>query len=289
MPALDVIATFTDHDRSLYERDRPAAEQFATRLPLVRVVVPRAPGRRIQEIEDVFAGGVLRTEHRGAGTRDIEAQLGIGPFLYFHAGRSHSDYGDAIFVFDDLEGSYEATPFGLGGLCCPGPPDPFHLRCQCVDPVAHESQVRQSQFVSDSTWKPQWRSEAAKYLAAYFGGRLEEYFDSSPSAKPTLTDPDLIFGDSRNTDWRAWTIEVRSSSDVNLFDVVRSGCILWWGVPDWLEDTMFVTALSNRRRPAERYPLLAQLPSHLRVSVTDAAGTTDFGDLQQSIQEFTLT
>lgn len=285
MPALDLLPKLTATLRDQYEAARQNAEKLALRLPLVRVVLSRDPVRRVDEIADVFERGHLRTEHRGKGTRSIEAALGVGPFLYFHGGRTHPTYGDAVFVIADADG-VEATPFGLGGLCCDGPGTSLHDQRSCVSPIAHEEVGTQSDFVRASTWTTDWRANASDYLALYFATDLRTYFSESSSSKPSISDPELVYDDSGNEDWRAWTIEIRARVDVNLFDHARAKRILWWGIPDWLEDTIFHRTLTERRTREELYPLLAQLQSDRQISVTDPLGITDFRAVDTQIQEF---
>lgn len=288
MPALDVLQSLLEEERQAYERALPRALEMAASLPLVRVIIPRDDQRGIEEIEDVLTSGRLSREHKGLRTRRTEAQLGTGSFLYFHAGRTHPDYGRGMVVIRDSPTSaeLEATPFGLGGLCCGGTDeDPLHKARGCVSPVAHHDSGEQARFVAESTWHEDWRDKAAQYLALYFGDTPEAYFSPRAADKPTREDPEGIFTDPRTRDWRAWTIEVRLTEDVDLFDVIRARELLFWGMTDWVYNTLRIDALRQRRSITHIYPLLALLPREGEIELDERDPDKVFSAAQRKIEE----
>src|SRR5687768_16440710 len=117
MPALDPLSSMTPGEAAEQSALLPASGAISMSMPLVRVVVPNND-RGPAEILDVFAHGILRKAHKSAHSRKLELDLGTADSLYFHAGRTHPQYGLAVIVIQDCPKPVEVTPFGLGGLCC---------------------------------------------------------------------------------------------------------------------------------------------------------------------------
>ncbi len=289
MPALDLLATIDDADREAFQSALPRAGEVAKRTPLVRVVVPRHEDRAFIEAHEIFIDGLLRLNHKSAKSRRIEIELGAGDAVYFHAGCASPEYGRAVFALQHISQDVEVTPFGLGALICTGKSsDPLHKAGSCVSPVAHWSRANKVSFVRDSTWRDDWRDRFADYLACYFGGQLDRYFSMQASGKPQVVDPERIFASRRNKDWRIWTLEVRVLGDVNLFDAVRAGTIVLWGVPPNVEKQLKVAALAARRRLSHMRPLWAQLPRDKRRTVASVSPRSIFAAINRELAEVAL-
>lgn len=237
--------------RAEYQGAIAGARSFADRLPLVRVVVPEPSNeeraqREQTQIEDVLRKGLLRPAHESKNTHAMAKRLEVDPSLYFHAGRTHPQYGKLALVFRRLpqDDAVDATPFGLGGLLC-NKAWPGHVQGECTSPVAHDAEAAQIEFVSDSRWTSAWRDQAAHFLAAYFGDGLERYFLPGAAGKPNRPDPAGIYTDAWSRDWRSWTIEVRITQEVDLFQVLASGDLEAWAIDGqletWLEQNVRAT------------------------------------------------
>lgn len=249
--------------RSCYEAALPRARIAAGKLPLVRVVVPRTDPRQLVEVLAVFQAGRLGRDHKSPKAREKEEQLGVADSLYFHAGRPHPDYGRAVIVLRQSRGPEEATPFGIGQLECDS--GTLCSKGACLKPVAHKSRLEQQTFVSGSTWRGEWRKCAGHYLAAYFGDDLLGYFRSGPTARPKYPDPEAIYSNPANIDWRSWTVEVRVLNDINLIEAIAVGDVLLWGLEEDLENWIQQRILDEGRSLSEVFPVLAALPPVGRV------------------------
>ncbi len=222
-----------------YQACLPAATEFARRVPLVRVVIPGRKDREETEIDDVLKQGRLRTTHQSQASAQLEDELNVRRSLYFHAGRTHPDYGKMVLVFRpmDEEAKGEATPFGIGGLLCTRT-GPYHAAGQCTSPVAHDPKQDQVAFVADSCWATDWREKAAHFLAAFFSPSLDCYFLPADQGKPRRADGAGIYSDAHSRDWRSWTIEVRLLEDVELTLVLRRDGVQAWAMDEQLEDRL---------------------------------------------------
>ena len=260
-PALDILLTGIG-STAAYKVARERAASVASSIPLVRVVVPQS--RRSEELRDVFQSGRLSADHRSEFSAECENRLGVGSAVYFHAGRTHPDYGSAVFGLGDIAVAAEATPFGLGALFCRGN-DKRHDNGSCLSPIAHASDPDQAKFVKASIWAGEWRASMASYLAIYFDGRLEDYFAPGVSGRPTVSDPDGIFLATQNRDWRSWTVEVRALGDIDLFAALERDEVLFWGLEDSLEAEIYDEVWAAGVELSEFYPLFARLPANRRV------------------------
>lgn len=141
-------------------------------------------------------------------TRDAEDRLGLPRSAYFYAGRAHPSFGDVAMAFSpDCEARHSgtATPFDTGGLIHPR--RYIKIRLDSTDEEAEL--IRYSQ----SSERPvgSWRDTFARVLAAYFE-TPGKYWDGHPLPY----DPEGLYG--LNTDWRAWTFEVRFYEGQSVLD-----------------------------------------------------------------------
>jgi hypothetical protein len=90
------------------------------------------------------------------------------------------------------------TPFDTGGLVHPDPGKQIRLRLFPADGEAERVEYGRSSEIP----LEQWRDVFARALAAYFGSELDYW-----TASPRPYDPEGLY--ELNTDWRAWTFEVR--------------------------------------------------------------------------------
>ena len=152
----------------------------------------------------------------------------------------------------------------------------MHDQGRCSAPTCHEPYSAQAAFVRDSTWGDDWREQASKFLALYFGDDPGRYFSPDAEGKPRRTDPDGLYSETRNVDWRTWTIEIQAYEDVRLFDLARTGQIRHWGLNPKLRNYMNDLAIDSGDL-YERFPLLAQLPEdrEVRGDDTDAESVFD--------------
>jgi len=282
LPALDILLTMDPAQRAEYDGSLAEAQSFARRLPLVRVVVPDAstdPGNRerlqreARQIEDIFHHGRLKPEHESANAHAVAGRLGVGHSLYFHAGRTHPDYGKLALVFRELPGddSADATPFGLGGLLCTSN-GRWHDTGSCTSPVAHDPEPDQVDFVRESRWTSAWREQAGSFLAAYFGVELHRYFLPEAEGKPKREDPAGIHADPHARDWRSWTIEVRFTREIDLFEVLNRGALQAWAI-----DTRLATQLQRLEQVrGQSYPWWNELRRSVsRQIVAPGLGTAE--------------
>jgi hypothetical protein len=231
--ALAALDQMNEATKSACDEALPAANDFVQKLPLVRVVVPPFSPRMETETCDVLREGKLLTSHRGKSTERIDAALGVATAVYFHAGRTHPDYGKVALVFRPLEQEEraEVTPFGLGALICDQKEEKHALR-SCLGPIAHQEEAVQARFVAASTWRSGWRQDQApRFLAYYFGAALDAYFAAEADGRPERPDPAGIFHpDDGCRDWRGWTFEVRIAETIALHAILDSGRILMWAM-----------------------------------------------------------
>jgi hypothetical protein len=288
MAALTHVESLSSSAQASVAAMLPRCQYIASRMPLVRVIVPEN-ARYLAEIESIFRNGLLLRSHKSDYSRQLEQTLGAGDALYFHAGRPHPDYGLAILVFADLEEPAEVTPFGLGGLCCPNSDDSdLHRGGGCVSPVAHLPEREQRRFVEESTWHDDWRAQFAKYLAYYFGSEPQRYFLDGDDSRPSRSDPDGIFDDPHNRDWRIWTAEVRIQADIRLSTTSCQSRILWWGAHPTVERKLKRDAYARRTPLSELYPIWMLLSGAKRLPVEPTAGAARFATVKAVIQDHVL-
>ncbi len=183
----------------------------------------------------MLGDGLLRVGHKSARSREIEKELSAPDALYFHAGRSHPDYGTLVFILDGSGDSAtgeecEASVSGMGCLLCARGGSPTDTDSHgCLAPVSHWHPDEQRRFYSETTWRDAWREQAASFLAEYYGQKgLAGYFGVGEAARPEVADPAGVFCNPTITDWRMWTIEVRHRRDLDLKAALVAGRILAW-------------------------------------------------------------
>jgi hypothetical protein len=220
---LEGLPDALDEDRRRrYEAALARAVRFANRLPLVRTFAPhngtdekkRERGR--SQLEDFVFHGVFEADHESSSTRKHEAQLGQEKAVYFHVGRPHPQYGECVIVLKAIRtDKFAITPFGLFNVTKPEPDtDPKYY----LHPVSTFSEEERKEFFRLNTWGNDWRSRAEKYLAFYHDGLIANYFASNGICP--LVCRNTALGKSiwspPTGDWRAWTLEARFFSLVQL-------------------------------------------------------------------------
>lgn len=148
-------------------------------------------------------------------TQMAERKLGLGPNLYFYAGRAMPEYGEVALAFspqcsESHTGS--ANNFDSGNLA--------HGRLVAALPDDRDETLRR--FTRD-TLVPlnRWRAGFRRHLAVNFSAPTD-YFDG----KPCTPGPAELF--RRNDDnCMAWMFEVRFKEPESVFNVVK-----WSGPPD---------------------------------------------------------
>jgi len=243
----------------------PKAKKVAELLPLVRVAVPGAAPRREEELGDLLKLGLLKLTHKSPRARGKEERLQAPDSLYFHAGRTHPDYGDFVVALEGPLEKWEASPSGLGSLLCDQEPhDPTEVHEGCLAPVAHRPLEQQQYHYKNNNWTEDWCSKAGGFLATYFGQNgLARYFAPGEEGRPDLDDPDQIFHNHNVKDWRAWTIEVRATTDVDLGTALDQRTLLWWGISQKLR-----REIERRTRDGEEfsfYERLCRETKHLQI------------------------
>src|SRR5262249_3094758 len=132
-------------------------------------------------------------------TRRAEDLLGLGRSAYFYAGRAHPSFGCVAFAFGpscEAEHAGSVTPFDTGGLV--HPPRFIRIRLGPSDGEAELVLYAQSSEIP----LDRWRDVFARVLAAYFVSDIDYW-----QGRPMPLDPEGLY--ELNTDWRAWTFEVR--------------------------------------------------------------------------------
>ena len=145
----------------------------------------------------------MRAGDESAAAREVELLLGVGPCLYFYAGRVFPRAGGLAFALAASSCSGRngaASPFDTGGM----------LRGY-IGLHGVSTQDRRIQLLLDRSriGLELWRSDLARFLATYFdpeGGHSSYWI-----ARPWRNDPDGIFA-YRPNEWRAWTFEIRLRS-----------------------------------------------------------------------------
>lgn len=269
MPALDLLGTIAGPQQTAFQAALPGGAKLAGRMPLVRVVFSKNKSRRTVEIEDFLVRGVIRRSHKSDHSRDIEKRLAVQDSLYFHLGRAHPDYGDAAIVVQEATVASEASPFGLGGLLCPGSGKNHDAGC-CVSPLAHAPEGDQKMFVASSTWYSDWRAKAGEFLALFFNANADAYFAPGEGGRPSIADPEAIFSDPANKDWRSWTIEVRLLDDLRLDEVLTGNYLLHWAVVDTVENDLYDQAQAAGVPLRDMFPYLERLPAARQIRATVA-------------------
>jgi hypothetical protein len=134
-------------------------------------------------------------------TRRAEDLLGLSRSAYFYAGRAHPSFGSVALAFAaDCEAGHtgSVTPFDTGGLVHPDPAKRIKLRLNPSDGEAERVEYgRSSEIVLND-----WRDVFSQVLAAHFASDVDYW-----KGRPLPLDPEGLY--ELNSDWRAWTFEVR--------------------------------------------------------------------------------
>jgi hypothetical protein len=147
-----------------------------------------------------------------SSTRIAEEKLELKPSIYFYAGRVFPDVGDFVIALKqsyESKHSGEATPFDTGGFFWE------HIKSNLLN------YPEKLEFVKKSTYRlKEWRNSFKMFWAAYFK-ELSDYWND----RPWKDDPEEIFLEKNNNEWRAWTFEIRLHDPVNIFSEVEKWCI----------------------------------------------------------------
>ena len=141
-------------------------------------------------------------------TRRAEDLLGLVRSAYFYAGRACPCFGDVALAFEpSIEDGHtvSVTPIDTGGLVH----EKRYIRCNLNGPDDEAALVEfcRASEIAGSVW----RSEFARFLAAYFNP-LVDYW----TGHPAYDDPEQLF--TLGNDWRAWTFEVRFAEPHSVLD-----------------------------------------------------------------------
>ncbi len=186
----------TDIDDAEFAARRPASNAVAMKMPIVHVgpnlidLVVHPP----HEIPTSVTDGKPNTKR-------TEEMLGLPPSAYFYAGRACPDFGNTALAFAaECEAGHtgSASPFDTGSLLSTPP----HLKLR-MNP--NDGEAERVTFGKASTIPlDRWRETFGTFLAAYFDSDIDYWHK-----KPNRHDPEGRF--ELNTDWRAWTFEIRFS------------------------------------------------------------------------------
>ena len=188
-----------------YRNALPAGQRLARAIHLVHVTGqrPDRPPEDCVAFERLLLDApheIPTSEHLvycSGATRKAEDLIGLGRSAYFFAGRACQDFGDVALAFSaECEAGHtgSVTPFDTGGLIL------GHIHGNL--PTSKEERARfgqESVIALDG-----WRTAFGNYIAAYFPDCLGYW-----TGRPTRLDPEQLY--QQNTDWRAWTFEVRFS------------------------------------------------------------------------------
>ena len=186
-------------DPTAYQRRLPACRAVAERVPLVHVT---GKGRAFDTMATTSSQKIptsVDTEYYSDQTRRAEQLLGLPPSSYFYAGRAHPSFGNVGLGFDagcEAPHSGSATPFDTGGLMHPD--RHITVRLTPDDGEAERAEYAKSSEIPLESW----RDVFARVLAAYFDEPVAYWH-----GRPRPWDPEGLY--ELNSDWRAWTFEVR--------------------------------------------------------------------------------
>jgi hypothetical protein len=243
-----------------------------------RIALVHVTGGRIPFLSVVQSSPheILAPDHAGGSsdsTRRAEELLGSPRSVYFYAGRAHPKFGSVALAF--LPGCEEnhtgsAAPFDTGGLMHPD--RRIRLRLLPADGDAERAEYcRASRLPLDS-----WRDVFAQVLASHFVSRRDYWV-----GRPHPFDPEGLY--ELNTDWRAWTFEIRFYEGQPIHERVA-----------WCADEP-TTELLRRQLDEQGASPPGDPPTPLQRFLTDSgalepAGTLSFCErIEQWVQEQCLT
>lgn len=275
------MAVFTDLDNrvtsapfevSAYARQLPICRGIAERIALVHVSGKEKPFEMTVENPPHEIPTSVDLGYCTDVTRRAEALLGLSPSAYFYAGRAHPAFGNVALGFiPGCEATHtgSATPFDTGGLVHPD----RHIKVR-LDPDGEAELVaygRSCEIPLD-----RWRSVFAQILAAYFSS-VTDYW----TGRPLPYDPEGLY--ELNSEWRAWTFEVRFYEGQSIHDRAA-----------WCADKQVINELRRRQRAQEKTPP-GDPPTPLErflqgPPALDPKGTPDFCQrLEQWVRDQCLT
>ena len=191
-------------DKAEYDRRLPVCQEVARRMVLVHVT---GKGRAF-EVSVVCDPQQIPTsadvEYYTDETRSAEDRLGLPRSAYFYAGRANPSLGNLAMAFSpDCENSHSGsvTSFDTGGLMHRD--RKIKLRLTPTDGDGERAEYGKAS-VLPLRGPNGWRDTFAQVLAAYFA-QDSDYWQG----RPQPIDPEGLY--ELNTDWRAWTFEVRFS------------------------------------------------------------------------------
>jgi len=222
---LDTRVTNPPFDTALYDHQLPRCRTVAQRIALVHV---SGRERAIETTVETPSYEIPTSDDHGYCTdltRRAEALLGLPPSAYFYAGRAHPSFGSVALAFaagceDTHTGS--VTPFDTGGLL--HPKRPIRVRLIPSDGEAERVEYGQSSEIR----LDQWRDVFARVLASHFVSEVDYW-----TGRPHPFDPEGLY--ELNSDWRAWTFEVRFNEGQPIRDRVA-----------WCADEMTMESLRRR-------------------------------------------
>ena len=136
-----------------------------------------------------------------SNTKRTEELLGLPPSAYFYAGRACPDFGNTAFAFAaecEVGHTGSASPFDTGGLMS----QRSHLKLR-LNP--NDGEAERVTFGKASTIPlDRWRETFGTFLTAHFDSD-SDYWHKTPNGHNAEGRFEL------NTDWRAWTFEIRFS------------------------------------------------------------------------------
>jgi hypothetical protein len=255
-------------DAAAYRRRLPRCREVASRVPLLHAC---GRGRPFEVILDDAPHEIVTSENHpnpDADTRSAEARLRLPPSAYFYAGRAHP-FGSVALAFDptcEQTHTGSATPFDTGGLL--HAVRKIGVRLSPTDGEAERVEYgRSSEIALD-----RWRDVFARVLASHFASELDYWV-----GKPLPFDPEGLY--ELNSNWRAWTFEVRFYEGQSLFDRAA-----------WCADEAMMELLRRRLDSQEPTPP-GDPPTPLEKflqgpTALEPAGTPDFcGRLERWVRE----
>jgi len=196
------LPLLSEIDQSEIAAKIEVSRETAYKVALVHV------DRRLVELVDIppHEIPVSSDQNRSSNTRRVERMLGLPASAYFYAGRASPQFGSTAFAFGpECENAHtgSASPFDTGGLLS----NPPHLNLRLSPTDGEEERVGFGQV--SLLPLTEWRETFGTFLAAYFDKDVDFW-----RKNPNRSDPEKLF--ELNSDWRAWTFEIRFSEGLSI-------------------------------------------------------------------------